>query len=383
MILSSTCLFLALSALPPLPDQSVGGTPLHRINGRNAQEHFGEFVAIAGDLNHDGYDDILVGSPEIHHLCYSYCGRTQVFSGADGSILYQWDLVGSFGTSVANAGDTNGDGTNDILVGAPDSTANGEYLAGSAFLFSGADGSLLHRWDGQIDFAQFGKQVANAGDVDADGFPDVIIVSPWDSKPGGLQRQGAIFVYSGLTGALLREHWGKYSWRYAEHQVSGLGDIDQDGFDDYLLGLSSLDDSHGGSRRGFVRAVSGKTGFDLYRREMRMGPDHQLPVSSAGDQNSDGIPDFMIGHEGGNRQGIVDVISGADGAVIRQWEPPEDSDLISDNPCIMLATSTEMASMIASLAILVRIGVPNDKWVPFSSSLEVTELFYAASTRPS
>ncbi|MFK5955917.1 MAG: integrin alpha [Planctomycetota bacterium] len=321
MILTCSTLLLALSLLAP---QSVGGTPLQQIRGRVAFDRFGQSVAVAGDLNHDGHSDFLVGSPDADQGGFAFSGAVQAYSGADGSILFHWEgsaELDQFGRSVANAGDTNNDGTNDILIGAPLATVNGIVQTGRVTLYSGADGSLLQQWNGAVFLDHFGDQVANAGDIDGDGFPDILIAAPWASKPGTLGHHGAIYVYSGATGALLFERFGQDEFHHGTYHVSGLGDTNQDGFDDFLLGASLIDDRVA-DRVGFITVFSGLDGTELFRRQLDVGPHYLVPVASTGDINGDSIPDFMFGHDGGIPQGMVSMISGIDGSLIRNLLPP-------------------------------------------------------------
>ena len=157
---------------------------------------FGSSVAAAGDVNGDGRSDILVGDPNFE----LFAGRVFVFSGLDQSELLRVDDTASsvgFGTAVAGAGgDVNGDGTPDLLVGDP----NGNGLGGSVFVLSGATGAELLRLDGAG--GGFGRSVASAGSVNADGLPDVLVGAK-DASPGSLTSAGSAFVLAPEPGLLL------------------------------------------------------------------------------------------------------------------------------------------------------------------------------------
>jgi hypothetical protein len=113
-----------------------------------------------------------------------------VFSGLDGSTLYTWNGDSSgddFGASVSGAGDVNGDNFDDLIVGARKADTNGSD-SGSARVFSGVDGSILYTWNGDSATDGFGRSVSGAGDVNGDGFADLIVsgieVDPSPSNSG-------------------------------------------------------------------------------------------------------------------------------------------------------------------------------------------------------
>src|SRR5262249_5923697 len=165
---------------------------------------FGFAVAGVGDLNHDGIPDILVGVP--HHsnfdLDHINAGEAFVFSGADGSILFTLtdpneDEGNRFGYAVAGLGDVNGDGVPDMLIGTPKLNASEDLPdVGAAYIFSRANGSLIRQLNSpaQTLNARFGSAVANAGDVNHDGVTDVLIGAPGANKA---------YVFNGATGALI------------------------------------------------------------------------------------------------------------------------------------------------------------------------------------
>lgn len=167
----------------------------------SSDDDFGVSVSIAGDLNQDGYPDQLVGAFNALEFGKRK-GRARCYSGLDGTILYTWTGPGAetrgFGYSVSDAGDLNGDGVEDVLIGAQYSSWNG-YDTGSVFAHSGADGSVLERWDGDDTLDRFGVAVAGPGDVDQDGLDDVL-VGAYLSDANGF-NSGASYLYSGITGA--------------------------------------------------------------------------------------------------------------------------------------------------------------------------------------
>ena len=163
---------------------------LYTFNGDAAGDMLGFPVAGAGDVNKDGYLDFVVGAPQ---LFSPGPGSARVLSGADGAILYTFygDSVGdTFGGSVAGAGDVNKDGYADVIVGAPN---NG---TGFARVLSGADGTILYTFYGDSVGDTFGQSVVGAGDVNKDGYADIIVGAYGDDDNGA--ESGSARVFSGL-----------------------------------------------------------------------------------------------------------------------------------------------------------------------------------------
>jgi len=282
----------------------LDGTTLFTFNGSGSLDKFGASVAGAGDVNGDGFGDLIVGAPR-SPLPSAPAGSASVFSGADGTLLhvFQGTSAGElFGTSVAGAGDVDGDGFADLIVGAPYANNNGTN-SGRAQIFSGVDGALLFTFDGLAAFDFFGDAVAGAGDVNGDGFADVIVGAPQpttSSTPGGV---GQAFVFSGVDGALLLTFNGNLVASWFGGSVAGAGDVNGDGTPDLMVG-ARLDNNHG-PNSGSVRLFSGVNGALLFTLNGD-GPGDEFgrSVAGAGDVNGDGYMDVIVGAPMDDNNGV-------------------------------------------------------------------------------
>jgi hypothetical protein len=209
------------------------GDPYYTFFGESAYDYFGGDVSGAGDVNNDGFEDVIVGAIG-HDEGGSFAGCAYVFSGQDGSVLYR--LIGEeagdyFGSSVCGVGDIDQDGYDDFMVGAPG--AYGAEVPGKAYLFSGQTGSVIYSFLGGEPSARMGSSVAGAGDVNNDGVPDAIIAAHGNGAASYLVP-GKVYVISGADGAILASHTSPTGGWLFGLDVCGVGDIDRDGFDDYM-----------------------------------------------------------------------------------------------------------------------------------------------------
>ena len=271
----------------------------------------GYAVRGAGDVNHDGFDDIIMGARN-----YSGdMGRVYVRSGKDGTALLQYygqysgDL---FGTSVGSVGDVNGDNYADVIVGARASD-RGNTDGGQAYVLSGLDGTVLLSFYGTGANDNLGTSVDGAGYLDSDSIPDMIVGA---RQSGGT---GYVMVYKG-TGALLRSHTGEGSGDQFGYAVASAGDVNKDNTPDYIVGAPYND--AGGTDAGRAYVYSGTNGNLLYTFTGEASGDFfGASVRGAGDVNNDGYADVIVGAPyyndvGGSNAGRAYVYSGADGTLL-------------------------------------------------------------------
>jgi hypothetical protein len=298
------------------------GAILYTFNGDSAGDQFGYAVAGAGDVNNDGFDDLIVGAPFDDNNGTS-SGSARVFSGATGAILrtFNGDSAGDqFGFSVSGAGDVNGDGFDDLIVGATGDGNNGA-ASGSARVFSGATGAILYTFNGDSASDQFGYSVRGAGDANNDGFDDLIVGALQDDNNG--TNSGMARVLSGVNGAILRTFNGDSAGDFFGVSVSGAGDVDADGFADLIVG--AIQDDNNGVDSGSARVFSGRTGAILYTfNGDSAGDEFGRSVSGAVDVNNDGFDDLIVGavwdDNNGDMSGSARVFSGATGAILYTFD---------------------------------------------------------------
>jgi hypothetical protein len=216
---------------------------------------FGLSVGTAGDVNGDGYDDVIVGAPYGAPGAFVYHG-----SAAGLSASPDWtagDGTGAFGNSVGTAGDVNGDGYDDVVVGSPGYT-HGQFYEGAAFVYHGSASGLATDADWLAEsndaLSYFGTSAGTAGDTNGDGFDEVIVGGPYLS-----QENGGAFIYHGSLGGLglLPSSRAKGDQGLAAfgNSVATAGDVNADGFADAIVGATYYD--HGAIDEGAAFVFAG------------------------------------------------------------------------------------------------------------------------------
>jgi hypothetical protein len=275
----------------------LSATPIFTATGEDVNNHFGYSVDTAGDVNGDGYDDLIVGAyhyKEFTGRVYVYAGNANGLSGnpvltitGEGPNIY-------FGRSVGAAGDVNGDGYDDVIVGAQAY----DNWTGRVYVYAGGPSGLgttpIFTAAGENPSDSFGRSVGAAGDVNGDGYSDVVVGA---HGYGGFE--GRIYVYAGgadgpgavptfaATGEEVNGRFG--------YAAGTAGDVNRDGYDDLIVGADGQSNNTGwvyvyaGSVNGLsptpIFTATGEGEYSYFG----------YSVSAAGDTNGDGYDDVIVG----------------------------------------------------------------------------------------
>ncbi len=352
------------SGLPPTVDlASLDGTNGFVMNGIAMSDVSGVSVSSAGDINNDGFDDMLIGAQDADPSGNLNAGQAYVvfgsaagvdvngsfdlssLNGTNGFVIDGVDADDRLGNSVASAGDVNGDGIDDILIGAATASLNGQFAGATYVVYGSATGFAanfdLSTLDGTNGFVmngltaddRSGYSVSSAGDINGDGLDDMLVGAYQADEIDGINSDvtnvGETYVIFGSTTSAATLDLstldgtngfvvnGIDPFDYSGVSVSSAGDVNGDGFADILIGAAEADPnglfSSGetyvvyGTNTGFsaeldLANLNGTNGFTM--NGVDSFDKSGLSVSSAGDVNGDGFDDVLVGASSASPNGF-------------------------------------------------------------------------------
>lgn len=278
--------FLSYLGLDFVSAQSNLSIPLWSHVG-SSQDFFGGSVVSAGDINGDGVEDLLVGAVRFKFTVPTSGSYLKVLSGVDGSVIHTFTGFADtlFGYSAIGVPDLNGDGIRDVAVSSPFETIGSFTKMGLVRVFSGSNGSLIRFFSLQMDYAALGGALAYIGDTNGDNQGELLVGAPLISDPGVFFKEptpsvGGVFRFSTAPSSqILNIKAGEVANSFYGVSLAVLGDINGDNINDYAVG--GLEN---------VKIISGVDDVVL----------HSFPVawlanvSNAGDLDGDGVNDVLV-----------------------------------------------------------------------------------------
>lgn len=276
---------------------------IHEWVGEARGDQFGWIARRIGDVDGDGISDFVTSAPT-HMIDGSPAGRVYVYSGKSGKLLWSQSGLagGTLGIGIEAAGDVNADGIPDVIASAPG--------AGKAYVYSGKDAKVLLTLGSGDRSEAFGRHVSGAGDINGDGYADVIVGAPGNNAAG--QGAGRAYLYSGKDGSVLLTLDGERAGDAFGSAVAGYKDK-RHAF------LVSGAPNAGPKNNGRVYVYPGLTNKPKFTIEaddtgVQLGA---MFLSVVGDVNRDKVPDIYASdfsnNAKGNSTGRIYVYSGADG----------------------------------------------------------------------
>jgi hypothetical protein len=224
--------------------------------GEDAYDRFGYSVSNAGDVN-GASEDVIVGAPYAEDFPRDNSGKAYIYTGSLFG-LYGPPIAtlegendgDKFGTSVSTAGNFNGDSYDDVIIGAPEWNDGSDLNVGKVYIYYGGSGTFDttadHTFTGEAATDEFGHSVSEAWDVDNDGYDDVVIGAP--NNDAGASNAGRVYIYYGASSADSREDvymTGQSASEKLGSAVASAGDVNSDNYDDVATGAESWSSGRG------------------------------------------------------------------------------------------------------------------------------------------
>ena len=270
----------------------INPPPSKILSGETEDEGLGDVLEMA-DVNGDGYDDLIAGAPNWNNLQ----GRFQVYHGSSSGISETPDYTAvglcsrdSFASTLLSAGDIDKDGTEDLLVNAPNADGCGRY---ELYVYYGSPLGINRSFTLTYNLAPYGEnlQIRPAGDVNNDGYADVITGIRYDDT--NAENSGAAYIYHGGPGGITdvpnQSIFGTVKNEQLGSIIEGIGDINGDNYDDVMVYSRIISDRFYRIYLGSPAGIQATPAWTLTTSELGVS------LLGPGDINKDGIDDLIIG----------------------------------------------------------------------------------------
>lgn len=292
------------------PRLAMAQSESFRISGDTGGDAFGTIVAGGGDCDGDGVPDLLIGATGDDNT-FTDAGSVRLVSGRDGAVKLVIDgerPSHQIGDSAAIVGDVDNDGFADFGIGVEEIGSDGITTFGRIRVYSGRTGAVLRDVSGPSSYNSVPGSVSAAGDVDADGIADVLV--GWPNAVTFFMDEGMVQVFSGATGQAVHTLPGSYSHAAFGRRLDGLGDLNHDGHDDFAASEtpaigSAIVHVFSGKDAASLQVLMGVFGIDEFRGGF----------AAAGDVDFDGVGDLCLNGNVWPQPDYVRVYSGS------TWSP--------------------------------------------------------------
>ena len=287
------------------------GAPAWTAYGRAAGDYFGAFLGAAGDVNHDGYADVLItdqtpraSDHEEVRSVFLYLGSPTGLRAEPACRIMGWQPHANFGMAITGIGDVNGDGYGDVAIGASNYSHAFPY-EGAVFVYLGGPSGLGAKPDwvvyGGTRDAWLGGLMTRAGDVNHDGYDDLVVGAPgWKGKHTANVGRALLFL-GGPHGLAATPSWtveGDQAGGVMGYWEGGVGDVNKDGFADVLVTQPGFSGRAVREGRALL-FLGGRKGLSRHPAWTLQGFSAGSAISTGGahlgDVNGDGIPDLLLG----------------------------------------------------------------------------------------